>query len=339
MIDKLSTPYNKYAAPEAAMDEMDIIRLMCKEFPRSPRQKNALFACDAELLELPGGIYGLSMDEFSPEEDLLPCSDPEALGANLATAVLSDVLAAGCVPEFYMHAVSGPPAAPEFCLALTRGVQSVLAQGRCFLLGGDYGQSVGPGGWRYTGFAMGIAGERGPLTRVIPDTSPDTPQALWITGTVGDGNAHALRGSMPRFEPRFAEAREIRGRATACTDTSGGLGESLLTLAMCNPRHRLEVDGASVPFAPEARAAAAAGNFPESAFALGGAGEYELLFTAPEGAPVNCATRIGTVTAEVGEPGVLWNGSRLSELPDARACQDREEYLQRLLEAARQCGN
>ena len=320
------------------MHETDIIRLMCKEFPRSPKQKNALFACDAELLELPGGVYGLSMDEFSPEEDLLPSSNPEALGANLAVAVLADVLAAGCVPEFYLHAVSGPPAAPEFCPALARGVQAVLAEGLCFLLGGDYGQSTGPDGWRYTGFAMGRAGERGPLTRVIAAARPDAPQALWITGTIGDGNAHALCGTMPRFEPRFAEAREIRAVATACMDTSGGLAESLLTLAMCNPRHCFDVDGKAVPFAPEARATATSGNFPESAFALGGAGEYELLFTAPEGVAVTCATRIGTVLPG-GTPGVLWNGNRLDALPDARACRDREEYLRRLLEAARLCGN
>lgn len=314
------------------MVEIDAIR-MRQLFPASPKQKNALFACDAELVELESGIYGLSMDEFSPEEDLLPSNDPEALGGNLAVAVIADVLAAGCLPEFYMHAVAVPSDDSGFCEALARGVRNVLVEGNCFFIGGDYGRTEAPNLWRYTGFTMGRAGKRGPLRRILPEG----PQALWVTGTVGDGNIHAFGGTMPRFEPRFVEARVIRAMATTCIDTSGGLAESLLTLHMCNPHHRLDIDGASVPLDPAARDTAQALGFPEGALAFGGAGEYELLFAVPEHENVPGATRIGTASADSTRSGVYWNGVRLSGLPDARSFPDRREYVAKLLEATKPC--
>lgn len=317
------------------MNEFQAIRLMRQQCPQSPLQKNALFTCDAELAELESGLYGLSMDEFSPEEDLLPSGDPEVLGGNLAVAVIADLLAAGCVPEFYMHAVTAPPEDHGFCPALARGVQAVLAEGGCFLLGGDYGRTSRPGLWRYTGFAMGRAKRRAALTRIIPRE----PQTLWITGTVGDGNSHALRGTMPCFEPRFAEARDIRTGATACMDSSGGLVESLLTLSMCNPEHRLEIDAAAVPFDAAASAAALAAGIPEAALAFGGAGEYELLFTLPEGESISRATRIGTAGPRGSGPGgVYWGKNKVPEhLPEARAYPDRREYVRRLLEVVAAC--
>ena len=317
------------------MHELDAIRRMCCHAPRSPRQKNTLFTCDAELVELETGLYGLSLDDFSPEEDRLPSTDPEALGENLAVAVIADVLAAGCIPEFYMHAVIAPVNDNAFCEHLARGVQSVLAGNNCFLLGGDYGRARSPGEWRYTGFAMGKAGKRGALTRVLP---PE-PQTLWMTGTAGDGNAHALQGTMPCFEPRFAEARIVRDKATACMDTSGGLVESLLTLALCNPGHRLDILADAVPFDPAALRAASGAGIPHAAFAFAGAGEYELLFTLPEGETVSCATRIGTAApAEHTTPGAYWNGNKLPDrLPDARSFADLQAYIRHVLEVARTC--
>jgi Thiamine monophosphate kinase len=312
--------------------EIDVIRRMRQNFPVSPRQRNAPFSCDSELVELGAVLYGLSMDEFSPEEDQLPSDDPETLGGNLAVAVIADILAAGCIPEFYMHAVTAPAYDAGFCEALARGVQNVLAGGDCFLLGGDYGQSGHS--WRYTGFAMGRTGERGALTRIIPAE----PQLLWITGTVGDGNCHALRGTMPYFEPRFTEAQAIRRIATACMDTSGGLAEGLLTLSLCNPGHRFDVDVSSLPLDLAACAAANALGLPEAVFAFGGAGEYELLFTSPADEPIPGATRIGEVRKTGNDhSGVYWNGSRLEGLPDARSFADRKEYISKLLAMVGSC--
>lgn len=317
------------------MHETDAIVAMRNLFAVSPRQKNAVFTCDAELVTLGSTVYGLSMDEFSPEEDALPSYDPEALGKNLAVAVIADVLAAGCIPELYMHAIVAPKENTVFCENFALGVRTVLVEGNCFLLGGDFGSATA---WRYTGFAMGRAAETGPLTRVLPQKA----QSLWVTGTIGDGNRHALAGTMPSFEPRFAEAAAMRRIATACMDTSGGLADSLLTLARCNPGHVFDINGNSIPYEAESLAAVNTDGMPKAALALGGAGEYELLFAAPKGADCPFATRIGSVFPATGPergetPGVFWNGLKLPErLPDPRA-SDRKEYIRRILEVAAAC--
>ncbi len=317
------------------MHEIDAIRALRGLFPVSPRQKNTPFSCDAELVELGPDLYGLSMDEFSAEEDFFPATDPEALGRNLAVAVLADILAAGCRPEFYLHAVVEPSGADGFSLSLAHGVSAVLGECGCFLLGGDMGKSAGA--WRYTGLALGRLAEPrlGPLTRLLPEQ----PQALWITGTVGDGNLCALSGVMPAFEPRIAEARAFRNKANACMDTSGGLAESLLWLHRLNPRHRFELVPAAVPYAQSAAQAAQAAGLPVEGFAFGGAGEYELLFTMDEGEDVDCATRIGTVRPAPEEAsGVFWGKRRLPpELPDARSFPSMQEYTATLLQVVRTC--
>jgi thiamine monophosphate kinase len=316
------------------MREIETIRAVRALFPASPRQKNAPFACDAELLDLHGELYGLSMDEFSAEEDLFPVAPPETLGRNLAVAVIADILAAGCRPEFYLHAMVEPPDAEGFSPALARGVQAVLAACGCFLLGGDMGKSRRTGAWRYTGFAFGRVAGAGPLTRVLPSR----PQALWITGDVGDGNLCALLGAMPAFELRLAEAGAIQGEALSCMDTSGGLAESLLLLRRLNPAHRIDIAPDAVPYADGAVRAAQAAGLPVEGFAFGGAGEYELLFTTDENAEADCATRIGTVRPDAGGGGVFWGPRRMPDaLPDARSFRTLEEYAEHLVTAVRSC--
>lgn len=319
------------------MHEIDAIRAIRDLFPASPRQRNALFACDAELVELGSQVYGLSMDEFSAEEDFFPGSEPEILGRNLAVAVIADVLAAGCLPEFYMHSIAEPPGTDGFSLALCRGVASVLAECGCFLLGGDLGRSAHAGGWRYTGLALGrpIDARTGALTRILPPRA----QALWITGSVGDGNVCALSGVMPVFEPRLAEARAICGQARACMDTSGGLAESLLTLRRLNPGHRFIVNPAAIPYAASAVSAAKTLGLPVEGFAFAGAGEYEVLFATDESAVLDCATRIGTaVPAPEDAAGVFWGERPLPpELPDPRSFSDTRDYIRQLLQTVRSC--
>lgn len=317
--------------------ETDAITALRDRFSVSPRQKNTMFTCDAELVEMGGAVYGLSMDAFSPEEDALPDTDPEVLGRNLAVAVIADVLAAGCIPEFYLHAVVAPTENTGFCENLARGVRAVLEAGNCFLLGGDFGLATT---WRYTGFAMGKAADTGPLTRILP---PE-PQSLWVTGRIGDANRHALAGTMPQFEPRFIEAAAMRPVATACMDTSGGLADSLLMLARCNPGHVFSVNGHSVPYDTESVAAVRAIGISETALAFGGAGEYELLFTGPEAAKCPFATRIGSAfpadknPSGVFSPGVFWNGHQLPDrLPDPRAAINRKAYIRQILEVVAAC--
>lgn len=255
------------------MNEADIIRFFTQPFPRSDRQLNEPFECDAELLRIGDETWALSIDDFSPEEDRFTDDDPRQLGANLVTATLSDLLAAGAEPRFFMHALTLPPNAGDaFLQGLRDGMAETLERAGCFLCGGDLGR--GPA-WRYSGFSMGPAAR--PLTRKLPDTS----SALRVTGRLGDANRAALlQTPTPAFELRLREAEVIRKHATGCIDTSGGLMDALWNLHTLNPHLRIELHRERIPLADGLADGLPAGIPPEAALA-GGAGEYELLCATP----------------------------------------------------------
>jgi thiamine-monophosphate kinase len=316
------------------MNELEMIRELAAGFPRSADQANALFECDSELVTIGGKTWALTMDDFSPEEDRFPLDLPELLGANLATATLSDLLAAGADPAFFMHAVSLPRSITGPVLRqLAEGIRSVLEQAGCALIGGDTGVADT---WRYCGFAMGPVAGR-PLTRRLPDL----PQSLWVTGRLGDANVAALRRAPPpRFELRLAESRAVRQRATACMDTSGGLMDALWTFHVLNPGLRFDLHLETVPLAPEVPAFARSAGLPPEAALLGGAGEYELLVAAPlmmdkaeaaEWARLGL-TRIGeAIPWDGGDIGLHREGKRVSAMtqppPCPRAAGSLDEYI------------
>lgn len=305
------------------MNEQDLIRRIASQFPRSPRQANSLFGCDAEVLEIGGRQWCLTMDEFSPEEDLFTSAAPETLGANLAVATLSDLLACGAEPRFFMQGLVLPKApAPGFVDGVTAGIKKVLAAAGCYLCGGDLGSARG---WRFTGFAMGPAAGA-PVTHSLPGKE----YTLWVTGRLGDANFAVLNGlPTPAFELRLAESKVIRSLAAACIDTSGGLIDSLWLLYRQNPKLRFELDLGRIPFAAGIRGFARASGVPAGAFLLGGAGEYELLFALPSALPAAQvrriesagATRIGGAHRQ-GKPGVSFVRGEvpLSEMKKAPPC-------------------
>ncbi|PIU19579.1 MAG: hypothetical protein COT18_06895 [Elusimicrobia bacterium CG08_land_8_20_14_0_20_59_10] len=326
------------------MNEQDLISRLAAQFPRSPRQSNTLFGCDAEILKLGAERWCLTMDEFSPEEDLFTCESPERLGANLAVATLSDLLACGARPEFFMQSLVLPKAAkPAFADGVTAGIKRILSAAGCHLCGGDLGSAKN---WRFTGFAMGRASKGGPLTHKL-STGEYT---LWVTGQLGDANFAAFKGlPTPAFELRLAEAKALRPHAAACIDTSGGLIDALWLLSGQNPRLRFELDLALVPFARELSGDAKRTGIPAGAFLLGGAGEYELLFALPTDIAAGAlqkikkagATRIGGAYPSK-EPGLFFlrGGSPLSKMQKAPPCPREfaamKAYTSAVLAAARE---
>jgi thiamine-monophosphate kinase len=300
------------------MTEYDIIRSFSQHFKRSNEQQNGLFESDAELIKIGDQLWALTMDEFTPEEDLFTSENPVALGANLAVATLSDLFASGADPVWYMHSVSFAKSVDsEFIEGLSKGINSVVDEVGCSVCGGDMGCAVT---WRYCGFAMGHVLNNRPLTRKIPNE----PQSLWVTGSLGDANLAALSGSAtPCFELRYDESKVIRSLATACIDTSGGFFDSQWMLHELNPGLRLEIDLDCIPYASGLRETAASAGFPIQAALLGGAGEYELLFSVPEGTqiPLDCVTCVGQVRPD-GESGVylLQNGRHTFHMTEPPPC-------------------
>ena len=324
------------------MNERDLILALAGKFPRSRLQRNEPFTCDAEVVEIGGQLWGLTLDEFSPEEDLFTSDDPEALGANLATATLSDLLAAGAAPTFFMHAISVPRQADAaFLVGLVDGIRTVLDQAACSLCGGDVGTA---GTWRFTGSAMGPIRGASPLMRILPKQD----QTLWVTGQLGDANLAALRGSpTPRFELRLAEAELIRRYATACIDTSGGFMEAVWSLHTVSPGIRLAIDCDALPLAPGALDLERASGIPAGAALLGGAGEYELLFATPDGLAESVRSELASVATPAGtarpdaEAGVVVRRSdqsvvsMLTPPPCPREATNVAEHVEDVMRMAR----
>ena len=258
------------------MNEYQTIAKILSRFRRSPEQFNAPFESDAEFVRIGEALWGMTIDEFSPGEDCFTSDDPRVLGANLVVATLSDLLAAGVEPRFFLHALCLPASAGEsFVDALCDGMADALERAGCALCGGDLG-TADP--WRYTGFALGPVCAPRPLTRRLPGRE----QTLWVTGPLGGLNAAAFaRSGTPALELRLAEARLAWGVALAGIDTSGGLADALWMLHEASPGVRLTVDLGAIPYAPGVRESCAGAGIPPEAALFGGAGEYELLFALP----------------------------------------------------------
>lgn len=313
------------------MTEHDLIRTIAGHFPRSRQQVNGLFECDAEIVRIGGEPWGMSLDEFSPEEDLFTSSDPVRLGRNLAVATLSDLLAAGILPRFFMHALTLPQTAPtSFAEELCAGIADVLDRAGCCLIGGDLGLADT---WRYCGFAMGPAANPEPVTRRFSPAS----KTLWTTGRLGDANLAILSGEpTPDFELRLEEAGFIRKHATACMDTSGGLMDALWTLHTLNPDWRMDLFADRIPLTDGVSDFARSAGLPPEAALIGGAGEYELIF-ATDGStdPPGC-TRIADLSKNA--PGGLFvhpAGKDVRQVtrppPCPRAAASRTAYLQDII--------
>ena len=258
------------------MTEYDFIRSFAGKFKRDPQQLNGLFESDAELIDIGGQTWALTMDEFTPEEDRFTSDDPRRLGANLVTATISDLLATGAEPRFFLHTLALPANAnAAFADQLTDGISATLQEAQCFLLGGDIATCPT---WRYNGFAAGPVAAPAPILRRFAPAS----RYLWITGEVGDANLAALTGApTPAFELRTTEASLIRPYATAGIDTSGGFLDALWCLHAVNPEWRINLQLAQIPLAATVQAFAATAGEQALAAIVGGAGEYELLFATP----------------------------------------------------------
>lgn len=324
------------------MNEYDVIKSIVEHLPRGTDQHNEPFTCDAEIVRVEGKLWGLTIDDFSPEEDLFSSDNPETLGANLVTATLSDLLAAGVEPRFFLQALSLPTNADaEFIQAFTSGMKSILDRAGCSLCGGDIGTSEA---WRYCGFAMGpVIGEK-PLTRILPDQ----PQKLWVTGELGDANLAAIqKTATPLFELRNEEATIVQQHASACMDTSSGFMDGIWLLHTLNTGIRIDIDCDRLPLAEGIAEFAQIAGVPPEAALLGGAGEYELLFATSAHLEKSLVDRLKSVgMTDIGnatpdeKPGVFVrrDGKTVGQMKEAPPCAREagsiEQHMQDVVRAA-----
>ncbi len=261
--------------------ERDVIAVMEQTLP-SARQCG-VYESDAEPVHLDAGDYLISTDEFS-SEDLFRERDLHALGWNIAAGALSDLLACGATPRYYLHALT---AAKHWELPqirrLARGMADALnaCDARC--IGGDTGLADE---WRCTATVLGHADGR-----AMKRTGAVPGDGLFLTGPLGAGNVEAAltmakpRGFARLAEPRpwripvrLAESRLLTRYASACVDTSDGVCAALNTLADVN---RCGYAVAELPYCRAGQLLSALMSLPVELLFLGGCGEYELLCTVP----------------------------------------------------------
>jgi thiamine-monophosphate kinase len=204
---------------------------------------------DVAALRLPRGTLLLTTDAFSEGTHFVTRSPPEAIGAALVAANLSDLASKGGRPVAFLVDLLVPPGTEaRWAEGVLRGVRRALRPYGLDLAGGDTkparGRSV-------VGTAVGIA---------PPGSLPGRHRArpgdvLAVTGRVGRGGwaarEFARRGpedlraarEILSFSARIAEGERLAPKVRAMMDTSDGLFESAhLLSAASGVRVLLEPD-------------------------------------------------------------------------------------------------
>ncbi|MDD2497603.1 MAG: AIR synthase related protein [Desulfitobacteriaceae bacterium] len=262
--------------------EKEMIDLINRHMPRSPKQINQPFQADAEIIQFMESTLLYNIDEFS-EEDLFRDNDPYVLGWNMAAGTISDILASGGSPKFYAHSLTACHSWGENYLELlARGIGAVLKETGTAFIGGDFGVSSV---WRYTGSVIGEL-NGSPLLR----NEAKIGEKIFLSGPVGRGNLEAalkiyadhkfikkMTGTWKNYFPlRYREAEIIKKYSRCCIDTSDGVFNALNTIS--------EMSGTGfvvnrMPYIKSGLMLAKALHLPEEMMFFGECGEYELLFT------------------------------------------------------------
>jgi len=334
-----------------AILEHQLIGRLVSALPRSPAQRNRLHETDAELVSLPGSdtILAVTTDGLVEELATGLYRDPWHIGWMLVMVNASDLAAVGAEPLGLVLCESLPSdTALEWVDALQRGIADAAIVSGLGVLGGDTNTSA-----QVTLVATALGVLRGPPPLTRRGARPG--DVLYASARLGTGGAYALARMLaphgdvaPPFRPaaRLAEGRLLRGRATACMDTSDGAFATLDELMELNgvgfrldtpleawtDRHAVELVR-SADLAPWMLHA-------------GPHGEYELLFTASPGRErdlLRAAAQIGWTPVRLGttveEPGLELSLDGTMQAMDTRRIRnlfaecggDPREYVERLM--------
>ena len=233
----------------------------------------------------PGRELVLTTDTIVAGVHYLPADPPGLVAQKLLRVSLSDLAAMGAVPWAYLLNVSVPRETPgAWWTAFAAGLALDQVAFGLTLLGGDTTSTPGP--VSLTATLLGHVAPGQALQRV----GARLGDALWVTGTIGDGalGLRALRGELPdpdgflagRYhlpQPRLGLV--LYGVAHAGMDVSDGLLQDSGHLARAAGLG-VEINAALVPLSVAARAAG-----PDwLATCLTGGDDYELLLAVPDGA-------------------------------------------------------
>jgi thiamine-monophosphate kinase len=250
---------------------------------------------DVALIEAgKGEQWAVTTDAIVAGVHFLPGDPPDLIARKLIRVNLSDLAAKGAEPRFLLLAACFPEdVSGEWLDRFASGLKFDCAQFKVALIGGDTVATPGPLTLSLT--ALGIVERNSALLR----SNARSGDNIWVSGSLGDaalGLLVARRGAvglarehaeylLDRYrlpQPRLALGRRLHGLAHAAMDISDGLLGDLGHICQASGL-AAEVEAASLPRSPAARAALDAG-LGDLATLAGGGDDYELLFTAPPAA-------------------------------------------------------
>lgn len=205
-----------------------------------------------------------------------------AVGHKALARVLSDIAAMGGEPLWALVNIVAPPAmSVARVMGIYAGLRKLARHWRVAIVGGDVAR-----GSRLEAHVFGVG--RVPRGQAVLRSGARAGDWLFVTGALGGSR----RGKHLAFQPRLAEGRWLRRRASAMIDLSDGLATDLRHLIR-QSRVGAELFLTSIPLAPAIGRSAArrtasrcAGQVclvPREALrhAFCDGEDYELLFTAP----------------------------------------------------------
>ena len=245
---------------------------------------------DCAVLAVGGETLVITHDMMAEDTHFLSHADKADVAWKLLAANLSDLAAKGAEPIGVLLGYSLGNDDARFLA----GLDEALRIYGVVLMGGDTVATTGTSTYGMT--AIGRA-----THCPVPSRKGAQPgDAIYVTGPVGramlgfEGDAEHL-AAFNRPVPRLAEGMALAPLASAMMDISDGLLLDCWRMAWVSGV-TLAIESAAVPVAERARA--------QECMRWGD--DYELLFTAPEGAALPVpATRIGTVHAREHAPLLL----------------------------------
>lgn len=232
---------------------------------------------------------------------------PEFVAAKALRVCLSDLAAGGAKPFTYQLSLSLPRSWTERWIAgFTRGLAADQRRYGILLCGGD--TVVSPGPLTVTITAFGHV----PRGRGLTRAGARAGDALWVSGTIGDGSLGLLaaRGRLTapilekryrRPEPRSSLGPRLIGVANAVADVSDGLLADAGHIAHAS-RLAVHIARECVPLSPAAKRALVV---EPSLWAnvVGGGDDYELVIAVPprkESALLKAARSAGVKVTQIG---------------------------------------
>ena len=288
--------------------EFDIIR---RHFSRPARQALLGAGDDAALLRPDAGAaLAVSPALLREGRHFARGAAPRPLGHKALAVNLSDMAAMGATPCWATLALALPAVDDAWIGEFAEGFYALAARYRVDLVGGD--TTRGP-----LAICITILGEV-PEGLALMRGGARPGDDIWVSGVLG-GAALALQGAggdaaarrLHEPEPRVELGERLRGVASAAIDVSDGFAQDL--------GHILERSGAGalVHYALLPK-------FPcddaglQQRCVLAGGDDYELAFTAPQGARAELEALSGALGLALTRVGSMQRGEPRLQLLDAQ---------------------